>query len=68
MLDFVLTKRAAQLLGMTPHGVRVLSDRGELPALRVDGTRLYSRATVERLARRRAQQREAANGDSRAGA
>lgn len=44
---------AARLLGVAPRTVERLRDRGLLPAVRVDGTRIvrYRRADVERLAR-----------------
>jgi excisionase family DNA binding protein len=53
-MNFVLTKEAAHLLGLTPNGVRALERRGELPAKRVGTVRLFDRRVVARLARARA--------------
>ena len=50
---FVLTAAAARKLGCTPDGVRYLERTGRLPAVRVDGMRLYRVEDVERLARER---------------
>jgi len=57
-LNFILTKTAAQLLEVTPHAVRAMERRGALPAVRVDGTRLFDRTVVERLAAQRRAARE----------
>jgi DNA-binding transcriptional MerR regulator len=58
LLNFVLTKTAAQILGLTPAGTRALETRGELPATRIDGVRLFDRRVVERLAKERASSKE----------
>lgn len=54
----LLTADAARILNVTPATVRTMETRGELPAERTErGVRLFDRATVERLARERADRR-----------
>ena len=57
-MRYILTKEAAQLLGLTPNGVRTMAQRGELPAERVGNVRLFDRTVVQRVARARAQHRQ----------
>jgi DNA-binding transcriptional MerR regulator len=63
--DLVTTSTVAKLLGLSEGGVRNLANRGDLPvALRTstDGTRLFSRAAVERFAAKRDERRSQPRG------
>lgn len=53
MTDFLTSAGASRLLGVTPATVRQMERRGELKALRANGIRLFRKADVERLAKRR---------------
>lgn len=58
--EFLTTHGAAQLLGMTPDGVRYYERTGRLLAIRTTHRqRLFLRSDVLRFAQQRAQQREA---------
>ncbi|HEV2356376.1 MAG TPA: helix-turn-helix domain-containing protein [bacterium] len=54
MKAVMLPSEAARILGVSATYVRVLADRGDLPATRTEGgVRLLDRAAVEKLARDR---------------
>jgi hypothetical protein len=53
----VLPADAARILDLTPQRVRQLVDTGRLPAERIMGVRVISRAAVEALAKERARKR-----------
>jgi excisionase family DNA binding protein len=60
MTKYLSTADAARVLGVTPATIRLMERQGRLPAAtRTEGgIRLFRRSDVERLARRRAKQRE----------
>lgn len=61
MSDYVLTAEAARIVGVVPATVRWWEKSGRLPAERTgDGTRLFKRADVERMARERRERSAAA--------
>ncbi len=54
MKPVMLPSEAARVLGVSAAYVRLLTDRGDLPAARTPtGVRLLDRAAVEKLARER---------------
>lgn len=59
MSVLLLASDAARLLGVTPATVRMMARRGELrtAATTQTGTRLFAQSEVERLAKRRAEER-----------
>jgi hypothetical protein len=59
MTDIVLTAEAARIAGVVPATIRWWEKTGRLPAERTsDGTRLYRRGDVERVARQRQERRD----------
>jgi DNA-binding transcriptional MerR regulator len=60
--QLLLTRDAARILGITPHGVRAMTQRGALQCERTpSGDRIFKRADVEKLARERQEQRRKSN-------
>jgi excisionase family DNA binding protein len=58
MTEFLTSAEAARILNVTPARVRQMHSQGTLRALRTaSGTRLFSRAAVDRLARERSRKR-----------
>ena len=58
--DLLTTSAAGRILGLSPDMVRILNDKGILPALKtVNGYRLFRRADVDKLRSEREQSRAA---------
>ena len=56
--QLLLTRDAARILDITPHGVRAMTQRGVLQCERTpSGDRIFRRGDVEKLARERQAQR-----------
>ena len=55
----IKTNRAARILDLSEKGVRDLADRGALPISEIteEGTRLFDREVVERVAAERSRRR-----------
>jgi excisionase family DNA binding protein len=54
--DLLTSGQVAKRLGLTPDGIRAMARRGALKAIKTaSGLRLFQRADIENLARRRAE-------------